>query len=483
MITPKKKVAVYVIGFLLFLWLFGVVYYSSFKPLPNGTSYDGPVHLVPSESVEFLSDLTYKDSNGEFVYEHEIFDNVFHMIDNANEFILIDMFLMGFSDEGIRNLSGEFSDKLIGAKDNNPDLIINFISDPINNNYYAFDHPEIKRIDESGVNVVMTNLDALRDSNPIYASLWRYYIQDFGVSDSLCFGIDIEERSFCIRSTLKYLNAKANHRKVVVADYINDDGEMGYKSLITSANPDNYGSGYSNVGLLMDEKIWRDFYFTEKSIADFSGGFDEYEFKEIKENDGEIELKLLTEGKIKKHIIEEIDNSVSGEKIEMAMFLFTDRDVIKALSDASERGVEINLVLDPSNNLFGQDSAGVPNVYAAKDVVERTNGKINVRWYDTGALQFHPKLIVITKSDGKMIVFIGSANMTRRNLGDYNGESDVKMKADSDLKVMVDIREFLDRIWNNEDGVYTVEYSEFEGNSKFMYWKYRFQEATGLGAF
>ena len=53
------------------------------------------------------------------------------------------------------------------------------------------------------------------------------------------------------------------------------------------------------------------------------------------------------------------------------MFLLTEKNVINALARAARRGVEVRIVLDPSNNLFGKDSKGVPNCPAMKDLMRK----------------------------------------------------------------------------------------------------------------
>ena len=56
----------------------------------------------------------------------------------------------------------------------------------------------------------------------------------------------------------------------------------------------------------------------------------------------------------------------------------------------------------------------------------------------------------------------------------------MKLVAQSDSKVVQDIYAFFERIYNNENGHYTLDYEKMEDNSKWKYFKYRFQEATGI---
>ena len=125
----------------LFIFLFGFgVWHSYFKPLPERFSKESETYLVKNDSVDFLHDLTFENSSGERVKDQEIFDRIFRLVDTSEEYILIDMFLfnnyMGSSDlKPHRKLYEEMIEKLISKKENNPDIKIDLITDPINRVY------------------------------------------------------------------------------------------------------------------------------------------------------------------------------------------------------------------------------------------------------------------------------------------------------------------------------------------------------------
>jgi len=87
-------------------------------------------------------------------------------------------------------------------------------------------------------------------------------------------------------------------------------------------------------------------------------------------------VQFLTEMKIKDGLINELDNTVEGDSIEVMMFYISNRDVVRALLDASERGVEVKLVLDPNKDSFGREKDGVPNRPVAHELVDKSKGKI-----------------------------------------------------------------------------------------------------------
>ena len=86
--------------------------------------------------MEMLTDLTFaQNKEGEgMVHELTIFDEIYKMIDDAEEFIVLDFFLMDhYSDENIDfpKISETLTEKLIQKKSANPQMDIIFITDTI----------------------------------------------------------------------------------------------------------------------------------------------------------------------------------------------------------------------------------------------------------------------------------------------------------------------------------------------------------------
>src|SRR5699024_8647170 len=103
------------------------------KQLPEGTSFEGDVHYI--DEVEFLSDLTYQKPDGEMTAEQEIFKEIFNVILEAEEFVVVDMFLFNdytAQDRNFPDLSGRLTQSLIEQKKIHPDLQVVCITDPIN---------------------------------------------------------------------------------------------------------------------------------------------------------------------------------------------------------------------------------------------------------------------------------------------------------------------------------------------------------------
>ncbi len=475
---------------LLFALLTAVGIYHSRKPLPEGINFRSAPHLIPAGDVAFLKDLTYRSPEGRKVHEQEIFDALFAAIDGAEETILLDMFLFNsYGSESIpplRPLAAELASRLITRKERRPTIEIDFVTDPINVVYGGAPSARITALRASGINVILTDLNQLRDGNPAYSAVWRTFIGWFGNDDGggpVPHPFSRDAPAVTLRSYFRMLNFKANHRKVSLSE---SGGNL--TSIISSANPHDGSSAHSNIALQITGAIGRDIFFTEGAVARFSGG-------EIgpgpksrgitadTSGDGTAAVVLLTESRIEEAILETIGECGEGDDLWLAMFYLADRHVVEALLEAAERGARLRLILDPNRDAFGYEKNGIPNRPVAHELVKKSGGAVAVRWYDTQGEQYHSKMVYAERADGRATVILGSANLTRRNLDSYNLELDVMVSAGADRPPMKDIRDYLERIWDNRDGLYTVAYEAYADDSRIRTMIYRFQEFTGLCSF
>ena len=479
-----KKILLIVI-----LVLFFVGFIHTYKPLPNGISTESNAVLIPENDIKLLYDTTFLDESKKRVSEQEIFDEVKKMIQQAQDFILIDMFLFGNAKDAHRHIALELMQNLVEKKTNNPNIVINFITDKYNTMYMPSDTvSEFKRLKEVGVNIIFTDMDILRDSNPLYSSLWRTFLQWFGEPKNGWIKNPISESpaKVSIRGLLKMLNFKANHRKLVLAD---DNGRI--VSFISSANPHDPSSAHSNIAIVFTGENWKDIYHGEKSIAEFSQAtFKEIPKKYFEKNNAidtsknTLLVQYLTESKIKKAIIDEMNNAKPKDQIRIAMFYLSDRDIIASLLQAQERGSRIELMLDPNKDAFGIKKNGIPNRQVALELVEKSNNKIRVRWYDTHGEQFHTKFFLINKENQESALILGSANFTRRNLDDLNLEADVKISGKTKSEIFRKANKIFETLWENKNGnTYTVDFEKYKDTSILKTYIYRFQEWSGLSTF
>lgn len=202
---------------LLLCVFLGVVYVQSTKALPEGIPYEGETHQLPAESISFLYDLTYQ-AHGETQYEQHMFKAVFEAIDEAEEFIVLDFFLYNDyydADQQYPQLSSNLTKKLIDKKKKNPSIDITLITDEINTSYNSHKNWQFEELKEHGIDVLLTNVDPLRDSNPLYSAIWRMFFQWLGQKGTGIFPNAMADGApkMTARSYLKMLNIKANHRK------------------------------------------------------------------------------------------------------------------------------------------------------------------------------------------------------------------------------------------------------------------------------
>jgi HKD family nuclease len=473
------------------LWWSGVGVWNVTKPMPAGTNLNVAGVLAPAHSVDFLYDLTRMSPRGETLHEQRIFDEMFRIIDEAETFLVADFFLlneqMGTGDAVHRRLSREFVDRLIARKAAKPGMSMLLITDPINTVYGGAPSALLDELRTAGVDVVVTDLDRLRDSNPLYSSFWRMFLQWWGNSaegGSVLNPFGTDGSQITVRSWLALLNFKANHRKLIVAD--RSDGELA--ALVTSGNPHDASSAHSNVALRLTGDLAKEIVESEMAIARFSGWRGHIYASSPAAKTGsapQVRLAFITEGAVQEHLLDAIDTTRNGDNIRIAVFYLSDRDVIDSLLDAARRGAQVSIILDPNRDAFGRQKDGVPNRPAANELVTRSDERIAVRWYRTHGEQFHTKLALITHGD-RLIASLGSANFTRRNIGNYNLEANVAVETSVDSPLALEMIGYFDRLWNNdgEPGTeYTAPFGAFQDKDRGRYWRYRLMEATGLSTF
>lgn len=473
---------------LLALWA-GVGAWNTTKPMPAGTNVSTAPVVVAAADVQFLYDLTHAPPQGELLYEQRIFDEVFRIIDEAQSFIVADFFLlnehMGAAGAAHRPLSRELVDHLIARKQAVPNLSVLLLTDPINDVYGGAPSPELAELRKAGIDVVVTNLDPLRDSNVLYSSIWRTLLQWWGNAPSggsMSNPFASDDSKITLRSWLALLNFKANHRKLIVAD--REDGTLA--ALVTSANPHDASSAHSNVALRFTGALAEDIVASEMAIARFSGWRGHIyaaaaEGEPVAEQQG-VALSFITEEAIRRHLLNAVSATRSGDSISIATFYLSDRKVLDALLDAADRNVSVRLILDPNRDAFGRQKDGVPNRPVANELVTQSGEKIQVRWYRTHGEQFHTKIALI-RHDHRLIASLGSANLTRRNIGNYNLEANIALETAEDSALAIEMQGYFDRLWNNDGPPgtqYTAVFGAYRDEDVGKYWRYRLMEASGL---
>src|ERR1700693_236133 len=181
---------------------------NSVKPLPQGTRVASLPARLSESQIDFLDDLAPAGA---------ILKRETEAIGRAEQTIVLNQ----------SPLARELAEALLLRKRQRPNLKVMLVTDPRNEVYGGTPSRTLSALERTGIVVVRTRLERLRDPNPLYSSLWR-----------LCVGwwsdpFDEVPGKATLRSSLRRLNLKADRRQLLVAD----DGAGGWTSIIMSAGP------------------------------------------------------------------------------------------------------------------------------------------------------------------------------------------------------------------------------------------------------
>ena len=485
-----------VLTLILVVWV-AVGFWHTHKMLVPGVALDTGWYRAAPADIGFIADITSADAYGRPVMSQAIFDESLRIIRNARRLVVLDYFL--FNSLGAqavpqqaRPLTRDLGNALIARKRELPSLRILFVTDPINNDYGRELSADLARLQQAGIEVEVTPLEPLRDSNPIYSAFWRLAIRWWASSSSsgaLPNPFDDRGPRVSFGSWARLLNFKANHRKVLIAD----DGHDRLVGLIGSANPHDASAAHSNVAFRVQGDGLQALLDSEMSIAAAAGWhaaamprlqpFDSMARDAAAESP--YRMRFVTEGAIQSALLARLNETSSGDAIDVAMFYLSDREVVDALLSASRRGVVLRILLDPNKDAFGHEKMGIPNRPVAGELVTSSGGNIRVRWYRTHGEQFHTKMVAIYGRD-RFWVTAGSANLTRRNLDNFNLEANVIVETPRSAPLAQQIGEYFQTLWNNRAPLgieYTADFDVYADPAPSRYWTYRLLESTGLATF
>ena len=487
-------------------------------PLPPGTNVATSPMNIAAENINLLIDDTAWDPvAGKRVFDQEIFDEILAIINRADKFIYIDLFLwnpwQGSIPEEHRNLSRQLAKALIEKKRSQRGMEVLVLSDPINRIYGGHEPEFFKDMSKAGIPVVFTDLTRLPDSNSIYAPYWSVIekllrtplLIQWSGRQRFSNPFDKSGDRISALQLGRMLRFKANHRKVVIAG----SAQHGLEMVVGSLNPADGSSAHSNIALALRGEPalqalqtelaalrWsieqkRNVIVGATSMASFKADSIERKAEEIsslaKAAPGKPTVQWLTEGAIAESIIRLLERTGAGDKVRIAMFYLSQREVIEALKGAIAREASVKIVLDANRDAFGMKKIGVPNRPVASELMKLSKvHDVDVHWADTHGEQFHTKAMSITFGEtGEHVFIAGSANWTRRNIGNLNLEANILVRNADELTK--EYNTYFDRIWDNTDGLsHTTPYETWEekGLKRFIKTRiYRFQEKWGAGTF
>jgi hypothetical protein len=94
------------------------------------------------------------------------------------------------------------------------------------------------------------------------------------------------------------------------------------------------------------------------------------------------------------------------------------------------------------------------------------------------------KLLLVDYADGSSALLAGSANFTRRNLENFNLETNAAVHGPGDTAAIAAARDFFDLTWNNgPDQLISTDYASYADESLLKRALYRFMEGTGISTF
>jgi phospholipase D endonuclease domain protein len=509
---------------------------STIKTPPLGINYESPIR--ETENAEFHYDLTYLDKDGNIQYDRNLWDATYKVIDNAKDYLIVEMFL--FNDlynkdkEHFPEFAKEYTERLVKKQKENPNLKVYILADENNNFYGAFEHPFITSMKNAGINVIVVDIFKLKDTFPWYSPFWRTFIKPMGNPQNkgwiTNFYGDMWPK-LTIRNLLRALNVKADHKKV----FLNEK-----EVVVSSANIHDPSYFHENIAIYTDGPIVKDVLHNLQLVAKFSdseinvdgsdrrmenimnsGSNDKTEtdektlnsenqkennVKQINNEENEQNVKektsinseknsitdteghtykiqYLTEGAIGKHLDEDIDSLKAGDELLMGMYFLADKGVIDRLIKAANRGVKIRIIFDRSRDAFGMSTNGLPNKPVSKKLKKKTKGKIEIKWYFTNNEQYHTKITLMKKTDGNVIINAGSANLIKKNIRGYIMDANFRILTTQDSKISKDIYEYFDRLWENKDGLFTLNFDDEPTTGGFSDFMYKILDATQLGSF
>ena len=468
--------------------------YEWWHPMPDELLHAPIIYHVPDAGLHFYADTSYIDKSGVRVLDQHIWEQIEKIISKAKHTVTLDMFLyndfQGNAPETARKLSQELTDALVAKKQTEKHIAIALITDPINTVYGGVVSPYFTKLTASGIAVIETDLTILPDSNVPWSAAWHPFISWMGNSTSggwLPHPFDANGGKVTLRSWASLLNMKANHRKLLIADQPivsgKNTGKQKMISLVTSSNPHDGSGANGNVAIQADDAIWRDIISSERAVAQLSGaGLPAYENAETVDAEGNVSLSLLREAAIKTKVLELITNAKTGDNLNLVMFYLSEREIVGALIAASNRGVNVRIILDPNNNAFGFDKNGIPNQPVAKEMKRSSNDTIGVRWCVTQGEQCHAKLFFGSTATTSFMM-LGSANFTRRNLGGFNLESDLYAESPVRFGAWNDASKYFEKMWANTGGTYTEDFRMHDDDTLWKSSVYRVMEWTGISTF
>jgi hypothetical protein len=417
---------------LLLAWL-SLMFWNTAKPLPPGTHLVSRTARLSDADVDFL----YESPRRRAAVAPDL-----SAIDHAEQLIVLDR----------SPVTRELAQRLLARKHLRPHLKIVLVTDPANEAFGGSPAQTLTSLEQAGVIVARVRLDRLRDSNPLYSGLWR-----------LAFGwwsdpFDEAPGRATLPALARTRNSKSDQRQLVVAD----DGSGGWIAIIAPTG--------AAASLTLRGPLARAIIAGELQVAAWSTDDDRLPVSPSMDDRGvgSIDARFLTEGAIETALFDAIGAAGSGDRLGIAVENFSERRLIAAALRAAARGASLQVLLARNRE---------PNQAVADELLRSGGGRIEIRWYLGSDAASLPKLLLFRHGDD-MWMNLGTANYTRRNLGDLNLAASVELRMPARAAAARAITEYFSEAWS-----VAAADPKFAAASAADYWHYRFAEASGLSSF
>jgi PLD-like domain len=363
-------------------------------------------------------------------------------IDHAEQLIVVDRSPVG----------AQAARHLLARQQARPNLKIVVVTDPGSELLGGTPPLSLASLEQAGVIVARVRLDRLRDSNPLYTGTWRMV---FGWwSDPFEEAPDDTGVAAWARSR----NFKADQRQLLMAD----DGSGGWTAVVSAAD--------ARTGLVLRGALARAMVTSELQVAAWSTDDDRLPAAPPMggRGVGSIDARFLTEGGIETALLDALTAADRGDSIRIAVDTLSDRPFILAALRAATRGAHLQVLLSPQ---------AMPNRIVAHELQRDGNGRIDVRWSSFESGSTHPKLLLVQHRNDLWVNW-SSANFTRRNLADLNLETAVELRMPARSAPARAATDYFANAWASASAD-----ADPADVSTMDYWRYRFDEATGLSDF
>ncbi|HWW21641.1 MAG TPA: phospholipase D-like domain-containing protein [Steroidobacteraceae bacterium] len=486
---------------LLVAWIGSTLWHSD-RRLPPGIHIGGSWENMPVSQIRFLRDLSAADASGAPLSERQIDAELQRMIEGAREIIVIDAGLFGdLPAAGPKaprlrvapTVAAALTDTLLKAKQDQPALQVLMLVDPASSELSSASGP-IDRLRAAGIDLVPVATGRLRSPNAAFVAFWQlccgWWSHGKGAG-SWPNPIGVGPPGVAMGLWGRIPPYQRAHRQLIVAD----DGNGNLDGMIFSRPLNAEAALHSATALRVSGPALDATLESEFAVAQFSGWFGggamQARAQRMLERQRQsssgppppetARARVVSESMIGESVVSLIDATGRHDSIEVAALYLCERDLVRALLDAARRGVAVRLLLDPDKDGYGYDRSGLPNRVVASELVASSDGAVRVRWYRTHGEQFSAGVVLI-RSSRRSLLAVGTADLSRRDLDDYNLAADFIVEVAPGSAPASDALNWFDTLWFNRasGGIeYSSDADVYADASQLRYWQYRLLEATG----